>query len=112
MKEERKMNEEKEVKEMTELEQLWKKTFPFRKNFGSFKCTSADGELINISVYYGEWKLEITNLETGKTKTFSGTAIGYCQAKGNSLYCDMRKEDVVDGMVFVEYEPMIIEVVL
>lgn len=108
------MKKEKEMKEMTKLEELWNETFGLRKNLGSMELKSIDGQVIKLTYDYGDWKLAITDPMTGNTERFSDQAdIGSCHAKGDFFCCVVhRRHTTSEGEITFNCERIEIKVVL
>ena len=103
----------KEEKEMTKLEELWWKSFPLRQDWGKIKLQAADGRIVNLSCSYGDWVLDIVDPITGKTiEHYADNRIGYCDAKGDSVFCDIASNKIIDGILFNNWVKMEIKVVL
>lgn len=106
-------NKMKEEKEMTKLEELWWKSFPLRQGWGRISLQAADGRIVNLTCTYGDWILEITDPTTGKTiDRYADHRISYCHAKGDSVFCNIQKNEIIDGILFNGWVKMEIKVVL
>lgn len=110
MKGEKKMKEE---KEMTKLEEFWWESFPLGRGWGQISLQAADGRVVNLTCRYGDWILEINDPTTGKTiERYTDDRISYCHAEGDSVFCHIKKNEIIDGILFNRWVKMEIKVVL